>query len=172
MMYHCVNINRYLEFDKIAVYGIDNQISHAELFDAHYKDLISEDGEILLYVYFKDIVDIKYIEVISSDASNYALKLWNYNMDIDFESEYPTIIKILSTNNKHIITSDNDFLTTDYFTMIISDLSNISNVIFYGRLCKNATRATERAKIFWGAGCGNEYGNDVSAQHSVGDKVK
>lgn len=156
-------LNNLIWLDKVATWGLS--AAHDEIYTNIDKNLISNDNEILCYVYFTDIVDIRYIEINSEESKPIVIKLWNYNMDVDFDSLYEDIRKDVSTNNKILLTKF-DF-TTDYFTLIISDLHTIKNITFYGNKNKRHTRRVDEIRLVWGGGNCNDTKNDIKADKKM-----
>lgn len=156
-------LNNYICLDKVATWGLN--AGHDEIYTNVDKNLVSEDQEIICYVYFNDIVDIKHIEINAKESKQITIQLWNYNMNIDFDSTYEDICKQINTNEKSILSKFD--LTTDYFTLIIRNLKYIYNVTFYGKLNKVHTRELDKIRIGWRGNNCNDIHNDVKANNTI-----
>lgn len=164
-------LNNCINYNKVVTYGLDID-DDTIIFTNTNKNLVSPNKEILCYVYFKDIVDIRYIEINTRKTQNATIKLWNYNMDVDFDTLYPNIEKTISTNTKHHIDNKYFDLQTDYFTIIISNIKNIYNITFYGRYHKYDTRRLESIRIGGrnDGGC-KDISNSVGVNTPMSSKV-
>lgn len=161
-------LNDCINFDKVVTYGLDD---NTVVFINNNTNLKIKDGSILCYVYFKDIVNIKYIEINAKKSQNVKMQIWNYNMNIDFSSNYPNIEKTINTNNKHHIDNKYFDLKTDYFTIILSNITNIYNITFYGKYDKYDTRKLEQIKINFKGGNCNEGANNVKCDTTMSNKI-
>ena len=152
-------LNQYLDKTKTAVYGLTPQ-SQTGVFEDN-NEFICND--LLCYVYFDDIVNIRMMEVNSQEDTKCLLKIYNYNMNVDFDTlDKPTIDQKILTNNKTVINFD-----SDYFTLLLENLDNINNIKFYGCKSKYNNRRIERTQLFCPGGnaCKREATNTTVVQN-------
>lgn len=152
-------INDHILMDKVVTMGLKDA-DGCELFTNAHSDLISINKDIICYVYFKDIVDIRYIVVNSMKDKNVKLTIWNYNMNIDFDSE-GIDVKTITSNKKEYINNKLFDLTTDYFTLKLTNLKHVTNIVFYGKYNRLNTRKLESIRINHPSQCNDSIFNTI-----------
>lgn len=110
----------------------------------------SMDNDIIIYIYFTDLVDIDFIE-IDCDISELYISVYKYNCDIDFDNIYefkPSLHNIY--NNEKIPFKLHN---VDYFTIFFKSINQntfvINNIYFYGKRNRYNMRKLEDIEIYW-----------------------
>lgn len=147
-----LNINGLLDIDKISGIGIENPKNIKRCFDENNKEAISSlsDGEIIIYIYFKELVDLSAIQIdCPFNCYPFYANFYRFNTEICFEdmSLKPDVSLRVFDDQRHFLKMQN----VDYLTLFLKRQDSISilNITFYGQLNKRNKRKLDKVLIKW-----------------------
>jgi len=162
------NINSLLKWEQLGVLGNEGSIDQVEsVFKIPSQGpLVSMGHDLLLYIFFTDLVDIEAIE-IEANAPCYGA-LYKFQLDLDFGNiGYTCPDKSFYIYNEPV---EVKMKNVDYLTLYLKadEKLTVNQIIFYGRLNPLNTRETDKVKLYWAPGACERHTSVVRGETVIG----
>jgi hypothetical protein len=157
-------INNQLDLSRTGGIGLrdPNQISACLSLTAASLLQSLSNGEILLYLYFQDAIDLTGLQIDCDTPV--VIGLYKYQTDIDFSDLGRPDVSLKARSNQLVKCS---MTNCDYFSLHLktpNDPLCVRSISLFGNKNETHTRRLEEVKIIWSDGC-------FKAADSIGTKV-